>query len=213
MDNIKLIQSCINLGEAAGIMAAESLHEAGTLTEDDLQMVKDAFAQPEPEKIDLEHILNKIDVLTAENEAMRSEVAAYQTLFAREIPDEKAIELATLLRVWTPGDIYVINEAVSHNEGVYRLINAGDDDRITALAHQPPDAPGMNSVWARVDTSGAAGTAKEPIPFVIDMRVEPGLYYSYSGAVYQYTGAEVIKPCIATWAPGSAGVHFWRVVT
>lgn len=116
---------------------------------------------------------------------------------------------AKLFDEWQAGETYEAGFRLVHEGVVYEVIQ-----KVTAIETQPPSAEGMLAIYRPLSTDSETGetptgTMDDPIPYIYDMDVYNGKYYSYNGKTY-LAKADMI-PC--TWAPGTAGLWQWEEVT
>jgi hypothetical protein len=93
------------------------------------------------------------------------------------LPDEDALECATLFEAWAPG-VYV--EAGARLEYGGKLYKCNQTH--TTAAEWPPDS--TPALWAEVAKPGEGDTPDNPIPYNNNMELVKDKYYSQSGVVY-----------------------------
>lgn len=140
-----------------------------------------------------------------QNALLKSSDVALQA--SSNISDEDAILVEDKIPLWQEGKKYTLNQIVKYNGSLYRVTQ----QEVTAQGHQQPGSTGMSAVYRPIGKdlpTEELGTMEAPIPFVYEMDVDKGKYYSYQDKVYL---AEAdMKPC--AWYPGTAGLWQWELV-
>ena len=117
--------------------------------------------------------------------------------------EESDLAGSSPVQVWGDSLILYAGDYVLHEGQIYEVYHDH-----TALEHQPPGATGMAAVYRPVELEHA-GTIDDPIPWVYEMNVFNGKYYSYDGGVWRWVFNDT-PTC--TYCPGQPGVHFWERV-
>ena len=121
--------------------------------------------------------------------------------------DAQALSMPDILPTWSDllerGEKVQAGVCLMHSGQCYRVVQA-----VKPIISQPPDAGGMLAVYRPIDKEHA-GTLGDPTPWVNGMDCYNGKYYSYQGKTYLCK--QDMTPCV--WAPGTAGVWQWEVVS
>lgn len=123
--------------------------------------------------------------------------------------DSQALSVPDILPTWQEfldsGREIPSGVCVMHDGQCYRQAQSAP---IKPEAHRPQGSPGMSAVYRPV-VPGHTGTLDDPIPWVYEMDCFKDKYYSNEGKVYLCK--QDMTPCV--WAPGTAGVWQWEVVS
>lgn len=135
------------------------------------------------------------------NEMLRERKLEQVCELIAEDDDASVLDVAPAFPDWKAGKHYLRGRILNHCGKVYRTVLEVD-----SLAHQPPGSAGMAAIYRPIDPYQHAGTQSDPIPWLHEMNVEQGKYYSHVGRTYL---AKADMPaCI--WAPGNEGVWQWE---
>lgn len=109
----------------------------------------------------------------------------------QSLSDSDALEAVTLYQEWATGQTYAAGYKVQHGGKLCRCLQA----HTSQAGWEPENAA---SLWTEVCESHA-GTKDDPIPYSGNMALEPGKYYSQSGAVYLCT-RDTVNPVYSALA-------------
>lgn len=93
------------------------------------------------------------------------------------LPDEDALECATLFETWAPGVYVEAGARLEYNGRLYKCVQTH-----TTAAEWPPDI--TPALWTEVAKPGQGDTPDNPIPYNNNMELVKDKYYSQSGVVY-----------------------------
>ena len=142
---------------------------------------------------------------------LTTQYAAAMRAFAStstEIADTYALDMPDLFPTWAAaleaGEELLAGRVLSDGGQLYRVVQA-----VTPLESQPPHGAGMLAIYRPIDQQHA-GTAEDPIPWVMGMDCIAGKHYSYKGKVYRVAVGGSMTPCV--WPPDTPGMWQWEVV-
>ena len=131
------------------------------------------------------------------------------TRSATTLSDAVALSVPDLLPTWDElleaGEPIQPGVCLMHNGQCYRQAQSS---AVTPQARQAPGGDGMLAVYRPIEREHT-GTQSDPIPWVYGMDSYNGKYYSYEGKTYLCKSD--MLPCV--WAPGTAGLWQWEVVS
>lgn len=105
---------------------------------------------------------------------------------AKHLSDAVAATAPMLFPRWKVGEAYAGGERLCHNSKLYKV---KDGMPHTAQADWTPDV--AVSLYERIDVEHA-GTIDDPTPFVTNMELEQGKYYTENGIIYYCYNGSVI---------------------
>lgn len=124
------------------------------------------------------------------------------------IEDSVALKMPDLFPPWedvlAAGKELPAGRILQDGTQLYRV-----EQDVTPQEGQPPHGDGMLAVYRPIDQQHA-GTAEDPIPWVLGMDCIAGKHYSYKGKVYRVAVGGTMKPCV--WPPDTPGMWQWEVV-
>ena len=127
---------------------------------------------------------------------------------AVDIEDTVALQMPDLFPSWedvlAEGKELLAGRILQDGAQLYRVVQA-----VTPLESQPPHGEGMLAVYRPIDQEHA-GTAEDPIPWVLGMDCIAGKHYAYKGKVYRVAVGGSMTPCV--WPPDTPGMWQWEVV-
>lgn len=141
------------------------------------------------------------------NDQIEIAVMAF-TAAAVDIEDTVALQIPDLFPTWADvlkeGKELPKGRIIQDGTQLYRVVQA-----VTPQEGQPPHGDGMLAVYRPINQQHA-GTADDPIPWVMGMDCTEGTYYSYKGKVYRVAVGGSMTPCV--WPPDTGGMWQWEVV-
>ena len=181
-----------------------------------------AYAEEHPDEVTLEepYVPTEEEIAEAEKQAAKREANAVLAAKSRAnmvqtmsftSAEFSLLAKAELFPVWTAGETYPNGRRIQHEGIVYEVVSSGG---VTAQEHQPPSAEGMLAVYRPLSVDPETGTTPtgtqdDPIPYLDDMDVVKGKYYSYNGKLYLANAN--LPACV--WAPDTAGLWQWTEIT
>lgn len=99
---------------------------------------------------------------------------------AESLEDAEAAEAVQLFPPWMPDTAYAEGKRVRFGGRLYKVMQAHTSQNI-----HPPGA-GTEALYTVVDVTHV-GTLSDPIPYVGNMALQSGLYYSQDGTTYLCT--------------------------
>ena len=127
---------------------------------------------------------------------------------AVDIEDTVALQMPDLFPSWedvlAEGKELLAGRILQDGTQLYRVVQA-----VTPQEGQPPHGEGMLAVYRPIDQEHA-GTAEDPIPWVMGMDCIAGKHYSYKDKVYRVAVGGSMTPCV--WPPDTGGMWQWEVV-
>ena len=138
---------------------------------------------------------------------MEAAVMAFASA-AVDIEDATALQMPDLFPTWedvlAAGKELPAGRILQDGAQLYRV-----EQDVTPQEGQPPHGDGMLAVYRPIDQQHA-GTADDPIPWVLGMDCIAGKHYSYKGKVYRVAVGGTMKPCV--WPPDTPDLWQWEVV-
>lgn len=138
---------------------------------------------------------------------MEAAVMAFASA-AVDIEDATALQMPDLFPSWedvlAAGKELPAGRILQDGAQLYRVVQA-----VTPQAGQAPHDEGMLAVYRPIDQEHA-GTAEDPIPWVMGMDCIAGKHYAYNGKVYRVAVGGSMTPCV--WPPDTPGMWQWEVV-
>lgn len=127
---------------------------------------------------------------------------------AVDIEDTVALQMPDLFPSWedvlSAGRELPEGRIIQDGDQLYRVVQA-----MTPQEGQPPHGNGMLAVYRPIDQQHA-GTADDPIPWVLGMDCIAGMHYSYKGKVYRVAVGGSMTPCV--WPPDTDGMWQWEAM-
>lgn len=152
----------------------------------------------------------EVQALAANTETVRVAARAFAAT-ATDIADETALEMPDMFPAWetvlAAGKTLRCGQIIDDGGTLYRVV---PEEGVTPQSHQPPGGEGMLAVYRPIAPEHE-GTADDPIPWVYGMDCYAGQYYSYNGHTYRVAEGGNMVPCV--WAPGTAGLWQWVLVS
>lgn len=141
------------------------------------------------------------------NDQIKIAVMAF-AVAAVDIEDTVALQIPDLFPTWAD----VLKEGKELPEGriiqdggqLYRVVQA-----VTPQEGQPPHGDGMLAVYRPINQQHA-GTADDPIPWVLGMDCIAGKHYAYKGKVYRVAVGGSMTPCV--WPPDTPDLWQWEEI-
>lgn len=100
---------------------------------------------------------------------------------AESLGDAEAAEAVQLFPPWMHDTTYQEGKRLRFNGRLYKVLQAHTSQNI-----HPPGSAGTEALYAVIDVTHA-GTLSDPIPYVGNMALESGMYYSQDGITYLCT--------------------------